>query len=459
MRDGEPSVADRRRRARRRVTGLAAGVALLALAATATGAGAAIRAQDTDTTLSYTCQFPSGPVHIGVDLAVTLPQSSSAGGSIQPTDLTATFDVPTALPDFTQVDTASVSLQAQLSVAVTQGDSTSSVSWPGLAAPTTPLPATGDLSLAAVDAVPAIPVGPTGNVSVAVGPLTVVLTTLTADGHATVPATLPLICTLDPNQNAVLATVSLPSVPVTGTSGGTSGVGSGGGRGPTLPGGRAPVANTGGTPGRGGPTTGGGVHSNATAPPVYALIRGYSNVQKLHGAVALGPGKITLTNTGIATVGGVIHIYYTGLLDLPPAQGTFLAFDFVPNTSMMEFDQVGLFDIDAYAGTAVITGQENIRIYDATINGVKLDVGDRCMTSKPIDLTLTGEPGKHAYNPVAGGYADGTFTIPPFANCGTTENLDPLLTGLVSGPDNFMRMEQSKTCPVSSTTCKPTYPD
>lgn len=457
MRDG--TTAGRRRRAGRRVTGLAIGAALLALAGTTTGAAAAVGAQQTDTALSYTCQFPSGPVHVGVDLVATVPGSGAAGGSIQPTAVTATVTIPGALPDLTQVDAASASLDAQFTMSVTQGGKSSSVAWPNLDAPATPIPADGDVALAATGPVPAIPVGSTGDLTLAAGPVTLVLTTLTADGSATSPAFLPLICTLDPDQNAVVATVSLPSVPVTGTSGTTSTV-------PTTGGGATPSGTPTPVTGRPAPGTTGGVHPNATAPPVHALVRGYSDVLKLHGAVPLGQGtgpndigQMDLTLIGLTVVGGVSHIQYSGVLKMPPSRATFLAFGFMPNTSIMEFDQVGTFLIDAFSGTAIITGQETITIKKADVNGESLAIGDRCMTSAPIDLKLTGEPGKLAYNPVGGGYVDGTTTIPPFTGCGENENLDPLFTGLVSGPGNFVRMEQSKTCPVPPKTCTNTFPD
>jgi hypothetical protein len=440
------------------VTGLAIGAALLALAGTTTGASAAVGAQQTDTVLSYTCQFPSGPVHVGVDLAATVPGSGTASGPIQPTAVTAAVTIPGALPDLTQVDAASASLDAQFTMSVTQGGTSSSVAWPNLDAPSTPIPADGDVALAATGPVPAIPVGSTGDLTLAAGPLTLVLTTLTADGSATSPAFIPLICTLDPDQNAVVATVSLPSVPVTGTSGTTSTV-------PTTSGGPASSGTPAPVTGKPGVGTVGGVHPNVT-PPIHALVRGYSDVLKLHGAAPMGLGtgpddigQMDLTLIKLVIVDGVSHLQYSGVLTMPPSRATFLAFGFMPNTSIMEFDQVGTFLVDAFSGTAIITGQETIRIRKADVNGVPLAIGDNCMTSAPIDLRLTGEPGKLAYNPVGGGYVDGTATIPPFTNCGTNENLDPLFTGLVSGPGNFMRMEQSKTCPVPPKTCTNTFPD
>lgn len=127
---------------------------------------------------------------------------------------------------------------------------------------------------------------------------------------------------------------------------------------------------------------------------------------------------------------------------------------------------------------ALIEGQVEIRLADLKVDGVPVDLGPSCRTSKPVDLALWGEPG---YIALQGGYLSqvrgletggGTVVplrtpgypetnssiyfedegrmlpdskgvdIPPFTGCGATEDLDPLVTAMASGPDNPVRVAQ-----------------
>lgn len=127
---------------------------------------------------------------------------------------------------------------------------------------------------------------------------------------------------------------------------------------------------------------------------------------------------------------------------------------------------------------ALIEGQVDIRLSDLRVDGNPVDLGSSCRTSRPVDLALWGEPG---YIALSGGLlsqrsgletGSGTVvplrtpgypetnssiyfedegrmlpdstgvTIPPFTGCGTTEDLDPLVTAMASGPDNPVTVAQ-----------------
>ena len=66
----------------------------------------------------------------------------------------------------------------------------------------------------------------------------------------------------------------------------------------------------------------------------------------------------------------------------------------------------------------------------AAARGRPLDVGPTCRTVEAASIDLEG-PFELAKMRMKGVYA-----IPPFAGCQGRERLDPLLTGLISGPGN-----------------------
>lgn len=88
-----------------------------------------------------------------------------------------------------------------------------------------------------------------------------------------------------------------------------------------------------------------------------------------------------------------------------------------------------------------VTGQVEIRISDVRVDQVPLHVGPRCRTATPMHLHLVGISPQ--YNLFTGGPLDGKVTIPPFTGCGIgRDDLDPLLTGTISGPGNPLHMIQ-----------------
>ena len=102
---------------------------------------------------------------------------------------------------------------------------------------------------------------------------------------------------------------------------------------------------------------------------------------------------------------------------------------------------------------ATTTGKVNVRVSDLSIDGVRLEIGSHCGTVGPAEISMTGKgywnrdpdligplppAGDTPYYAVAsGGLLNGTIDIPAFTGCLVgTEDVSPLLTTAVSGPDN-----------------------
>ncbi|MFA1550691.1 hypothetical protein [Actinomadura chokoriensis] len=161
-----------------------------------------------------------------------------------------------------------------------------------------------------------------------------------------------------------------------------------------------------------------------------------------------------------------------------PTPATMLGFGFMPTRAVAEAVQVGSPKTGA---NGPITG--NLRILQklsteidipdpavdrqqlkasayvrvkagkAEVNGVPLDLGDKCMTS-PTSLSATGfmgtlETGTTQYDSGQSLIAE-NVTIPSFSGCGVTEDLSPILTASVSGSGNYANLESGIWCQVTT---------
>ncbi|GAA2106446.1 hypothetical protein GCM10009780_59160 [Actinomadura alba] len=434
--------------------------------------------QPVDSTLTYSCPFPSGTQQITARIVGAFPAAGTVGRPIQPSDVKLTATLPSAaLADLTRLGAASVAASARLTITVAQSGTSTNVAWPGLTAPSTPIPGSGGLSLTASGAVPPATVTASGAAAFIAGPLRLVLTPRKADGTATSPDgtatspdTLPLDCTLQLGSNMVLAAVpvgapanSAPSSPGTGT-----GVAA-----PRTARQRAAADDP-------------SCEFKIDLPPRSAdgFLAGFSNVNKLNGAALIGRengqttghAQLKLLHTFVVKfspctppgISSETHILSSGSLaygvndplspgkpQLPPAKATFLTFGIMPTTATMELTQAPgtVIDIDVSESVpdvgdrkvvTILTSKLSIRIRDVRVNGVPLDVGPNCESVTPMAVTLFGNPPEYDLN--TGGPLTGTATIPPFSGCGVGEDLDPLFTASVSGPGNFMKLIQGKLC-------------
>jgi hypothetical protein len=491
----------------RRTVGTAVTGVVVVAAGMLAGAGSAAGDQAVAATLTYSCLFPSGEQQVGVQVGATFPASGVVGQPIAPADVAVNLTVPrAALTDLTAMDAASVAGTVALATVVAQNGVNTPASWSDLAAPSAPLPSTGDLTLAAAGAVPPVTASATGDVTFTAADLVLVLTPQKADGTATDPPTLTLSCALAPaDQNALLATVPVQQAagpPTTGPAQGTL-------PGPTRPGtpsrqalpphlplpglkGTAPRGSLSVGPLPGGRGQGGGVHAEAGIescgkmpfglPPkgqfgVFACttLAGFSNVNKLNGASFAGGTDKTpaLFKAVIAykfqfptpddlfiRSSSAGKFVFNGRTEMPPSRATFLTFGFMPTTATMHLEQKGLVEIEQVSPstdiTSVITSRARfvLRLDNVVVNGVPLDVGPHCQTVAPLHtegedaLVLTGfdDGTGHPYSLNFGGLLTGTMVIPPFTGCGVGEDLDPIFTASISGSGNVVKFTQGPFC-------------
>jgi hypothetical protein len=444
-------------------TAVASGLVLAAglLAGAASGAAGAVGATSTHTariSLAYACQSASGKRELStqkvtVVIAATFPVEATAGRSIQPTGLHVTAVLPeSAVSDLRKIGAATASGSDALTMIEAYPGRTTSAAWharSGAAA----LPATGSLQLAAAGTVPPAVAASKGTVTFTAGALALHLVPRTADGAATSPATVKVACTPSSGSSARLASVPVGLAAESNSRPDSQQSHVAAGLRAKLPKGCGHIK-----------VVGFGI---ATC----AYITGYSDVAKLGGAVLLQPrpplkpGLVNLDyaerhvfKNGKLIAYSNARLYYHGRPELPPVQGTFLAFGFVPVRATLHLTELTPIRIVSASGYSAppypisvrATTKVAVRISGVSVNGVPLNVGPHCQTAKPVTLVLIGKgentlPPK-GYTVPTGGPLWGTPTIPPFTGCGLSENLDRLLTGTISGPGNHLEQTQGKLC-------------
>jgi hypothetical protein len=467
---------------------LAAGtlIAGVTVAADASGTSAA---KGVRLTVGYACQFPSGTERLGLTIAATFPAAAVAGGRLQPTKVILTVQLPPAtIAALRQRGAATVSATTSVSVATKQRTTTIS-QWQGRTATAQPLPATGSLSLTAAGQVTPVTVTARRTVTFAAAGLTLSLRLASAAASPSPAASSASPSSPSPNSTAspspassASASAGPTSLDVTCTPASSSDT--------TLA--AVPVVSPNAhaqKPGRHKPKIPKGcgkIKVVGTGVAVCGYITGYADVKKLYGAALLQPkrpAKPALVNIDFAyrhafANGKLIEhstgeLYYQGHHELPPVRATFLAFGFVPVTASLMVTELRPITIRSVSGvtappypiTVSATTTVAIRISDVVVNGVPLAIGPHCRPVSTTRLTLTGKgentiPPK-GYTVPTGGPLTGRLTIPAFTDCGVTENLDPLLTGSISGPENFDLMTQGKLCGPSQPanwTCPPPVP-
>ena len=428
--------------------------------------------------LAYSCRFQSGTWQAGATIAATFPSAVRPGQPIQPTGVRSIVALPSsAVTDLVKLGAAQVTGSDVLTAGVTYAARTVREPWAGQLAKPVPIPGAGRLPLQASG--PVHPVTPTspGTVTFTAAGLALVLTPRKADGSPASPAPLKVACTLNRGQNARLATV-----PVTDAS-------------PQQDASASPFPATTPTPSRraprpaspaglGKPPPGCGAIKVKSPQISCGYITGYANVNKLNGAALLQPpspqkpGLVNIAqNVSIQHVhGGVIlnnigQLYYRGREELPPVQTTFLGFGFTPITATLQVIELKPIKIAVFLHNIVqvkvtTTTEVSFRISNVSVNGVPWkSVGSNCRTKTPIHLELVGTGNTSTqrgfWNLLQGGTLGGMVTVPPFIGCGVGENLDPLFTASISGPQNFDLMTQGPLCavrPLFPPSCPPSVP-
>ncbi|MDJ1137558.1 DUF6801 domain-containing protein [Streptomyces iconiensis] len=493
-------------RTRRRTARLAAVGAVALLAGALPGTGSQAREQEAKVTAAYDCALPKGTARIEAVFTGNFPESAAPDKPLQPGELSAEVKVPRgALADVLPEGAVSVTSEAALTVRVAQGDASADADWSGLKAPSTPVPESGDLTLAHKGEVPPVTVAAEGDVTFTAGDLALELDpkapkALPSDGPSTLPAEVAprIVCKAAPDQDLRLAIVRVggdaegPGSPSPSASGeaprpSASEGGEGQGQGKESADRREAGIDVGAeampppkpceserptgnmdrskfpVPPKGSTTTVspmGGIHWCAVPVAV-------SNVLKLRGAMVINDPRAGAATANLAVqkewVNGPEDSSYNqlrslGEIDLPDSRATFLDFDFMPVTAKIEFTSSPMTivteqrhnDLPNYA---YIYMSQTLRMHDVEVNGTALPVGPNCRTAKPISLELRGKSDE--YSVFGGGTLRAKLDIPPFTGCGTGgENLNPLFTASISGSGNYLKMEQGMVCNVLPTTGK-----
>jgi hypothetical protein len=449
------------------VAGVLAGTA--GIAAGTAGTGTTIASAD----LTYRCRFPSGSFPSGseavsVVAAAIFPAAAIVGQKIQPTAAKITATLPqAAVTGLRRLGAITVAGTGALSTLVTEQGRSATAQWLAQTSAPVPVPASGSLRLAEPTTAVAAIAGSSGTVTISAGGLVLDLTPRRADGTATSPPTVRVTCS--PVSTGQLAAIPVDAVSPSASRSASSS---------SAP----PHSKTKFPPGCGK------IKAVGTGVPTCGYITGYSDVAKLYGAALLQPkrpAKPGLVNVDFAEshrfnkhktdiiVRSTGELYYKGSHELPPVRATFLGFRFIPFTATLHLIELTPIIIVSVSGITAppypiavrAASKILVRVTDVTVNGVPLNVGTQCRTAAPVNLVLVGRgdntiPPK-GYTVATGGPLAGTFTIPPFIKCGVSENLDPLLTGSISGPGNFVKMTQGKLCGPSQPqnwTCPPPPP-
>jgi hypothetical protein len=494
-------------------------VKLTAVAVVLAGTGVAVTAsspasgqQIVTPRLHYTCMFPADsqlvatrpvPEQVSVLIKATFPQTAVAGSPIEPTTAAVTVSLPHAVVTrlaSQQMDT--VALTARLNTRVTVDGKSATAPWPDLTSALAPVPGKGGLALTAAGAATPVTIGAPGSATFRAAGLSFLLTPGKTGGLSTGPAIVPVNCSLDPGQNADLATIPVTQATV-----------STGSHRPTGPisVGFAPAAPQSKTcsnvPGAKDPCCPNlpknGLKMNPHLPPppppphpkkiitvhsaafACAYAEGFSNVTNLHEAALIGPGLANLylgiTEYYHATkkfnyyqADNAGELDYHGKREFPPVTTTLLAFGFVPITATLVLKELGT--LNAYvigpfsAGlcpphnhkctitTTTIYTEVELSVSNVQVNGVPLNVGPNCRTVKPFLIKLVGK-----YNIEFGGQLYGTVDIPAFTGCGVGENLDSIFTAPVSNTPDEVALTQAPPCfpgtpPTQPIGCPPALP-
>ncbi|MFB7937789.1 DUF6801 domain-containing protein [Streptomyces sp. NPDC056049] len=391
--------------------------AFVALAPLLPAAAVALETLKVDTALPYVCALPSGQQPATVRITAAFPERAAVGEEIRPTDVTTSVELPAAaVADLTALKAATVRAETRLTVGVTQNEQRAEATWSGTAQPVD-VPAEGPLTLTTTGDVPILTTDTAGDLTLAAGGIAVDLAPSTADGAATVPASLAVTCVPHPDaqDRTRLATVPVGTGPGTGepsTAPPTTGLPSPSGSSPTSPSPSsglplpslpvdpiappppAPTGEASGTPSAGpqadaGPADAGPADATEETPgppaprpdvppcvtekptPVSlsAYITGYTNVRKLNGASLL-PATCMLIEQGDMQIPttpppeGEFHftnlslgnLSHQGRKQTPPFTSTFLTFDFQPVTATMVLEQTGPVTIDTLVRVVFASG-------------------------------------------------------------------------------------------------------
>jgi hypothetical protein len=169
--------------------------------------------------------------------------------------------------------------------------------------------------------------------------------------------------------------------------------------------------------------------SASTTLKVRYPVHGSTFLKAPNATVTLGPG--TLKSTVNATTGAL-----RASLILPPATGSFQELGLIPVTATTAFIQDGAAtgSINLSTGAVTTTARITLQITSLSVSGIPVPVGPACESATPATISVASQPG---FSIVNGGKLSGTYTIPPFANCGLVTSV---LNLTIPGPGNTITL-------------------
>ncbi|TCO46507.1 DUF6801 domain-containing protein [Actinocrispum wychmicini] len=433
-----------------------------------TAAGGSEPPKPVTVSLKNDCEFPVGGKQVIVtDFTTTLPKTATVGEVVDIGPVTVKFVIPEAMVKALR-ENGTASINGLVYVGLSADDKPTIQATVALSR--TPLPDTGDLTIEQPATITAnAKAAKAGDTTYSVLPLSTLLTPLNATGEPVTKDMAKVTCEIEDGQDAKLGVVTV--VPAgTEAPPGVS-------RRTTTSSADLSATNQGGKPGTTRKTT---PHNGKARsldddpcavippeiPPVWAYYKltGKVRLAKVQGVAEFGPGYINARITGWNDGSGGLCSRLDNLLVWPQAAANFVTYNFLPTGSAITISQDEL-----ARGNIIIDDQGNPILHAtattrmtlnlATVNGIVrmvpgpdgknrplasgtiLNVGPNCQAT--VTLTLVSEPDKWQSSPQDGGDAgdvDADFTLPEFTGCGVTEDLDPLLTGLLSGPGNHISL-------------------
>ncbi|MER5359278.1 DUF6801 domain-containing protein [Streptomyces sp. NPDC002785] len=451
---------------------VAAGGLLVVAATFIPGADSAADSQRAEISLDYTCEFPDSPHAVTAVVAGRFPEGGSVGRAVEPRDVTVDVDLPkAALDELAGLDATAVSAVVQLKVVHATSNESVTADWSGLAAPAQDIAGQDSLGLEAAGAVPTATFGSPGTATLSASDLTLALSPLKQDGSDAAPKAIDVACRLVDGVDGTLASLAIDGPAAEKPVEPTPGL-------PDLAGKLPPSQREKLNDARRAARAQGDTDLEpcpfpplSIPTPAETYVAGFTNVKKLNSAARLGPAhlNVVLMKTYIAdpctdtfTVLSEAEFDYNGRRQLPPTQGTFLTYGFMPTTATMVLSQVGppalIKSVSHNSDPRIpedttVTADFELTISDVRVNGEPLDVGHNCRTVKPIKQTLyafgTGNP-PSGYTVNRGGSMSGETYIPAFTGCGVDEDLSPLMTASISGDGNYIKMTQAPLCVLSN---------
>lgn len=165
-------------------------------------------------------------------------------------------------------------------------------------------------------------------------------------------------------------------------------------------------------------------------------VHGSTHLKAPNTTVSLGPGTLKAT-LNIATG------HLTASLTLPTAKVSFNEFGLIPVRATTKFIQDGATTgkVNLNTGAVTTTSKITLKVTSMSVAGIPQFVGNSCESATPAVITLKSQKG---FNPLLGGKLAGTYTVPPFANCGLFGVLTPLINLSIAGPGNTITFTLGK---------------